>query len=409
MLPTINGKEIIDCKLDDILCIIDNPDYAENEYLDYKKTFSIDAVEKEKKPQEQVEFRNDVCAFANANGGYLIFGIDEKKGIPSQITGISIKNNNTDLFERDIRNYLQSIRPRVPYYRIRFIDLQEDRFIVIMFIQHDLFAPYIHLAEQKNFKIYKRAGNEKVVMDYQEIKTMFTQSISLEKEMEQARTDRVNYFLSQEDDEKNTYSKFFMMNIFPETFLDYNYNKPMLVLERKGARFSPIFSYFDCGTRSVPSPEGLRYLGQEVKSECKLYNNGAAEFFYPIGKMLHIGIGGDNDKGQLPYVWLWQKIDASIRSYADIMSKYIRLPRFFVYISIVGCKGVLVEKVFEELWESSIDRNRLLCYPIPFELSENEKINEDDMSGLHLDYLTSLGIKFDPVLQAIISKLYEGI
>lgn len=96
MLPTINGKEIIDCSLTDIQVIIDNPDYAENEYLDYKKAFSIDAVDKDKKQQEQVEFRNDVCAFANANGGYLIFGVDEKKGIPTEIIGINIKNNNND-------------------------------------------------------------------------------------------------------------------------------------------------------------------------------------------------------------------------------------------------------------------------------------------------------------------------
>ncbi len=106
MLPTINGKEIIDCCLEDIQFIIDNPDYAENEYLDYKKAFSIDVVVKDKRQQEQVEFRNDVCAFANANGGYLIFGIDEKKGVPSQIIGIRINNNSKDLFEREIKNYL---------------------------------------------------------------------------------------------------------------------------------------------------------------------------------------------------------------------------------------------------------------------------------------------------------------
>ena len=240
------------------------------------------------KQQEQVEFRNDVCAFANANGGYLIFGVDEKKGIPTEIIGINIKNNNKDLFERDVRNYLQSIKPRIPFYRIRFIDMPDEKYIVIMLIQHDFFAPYIHLADQKNYKVYKRAGNEKAVMDYQEIKMMFTQSVSLEKEMEQGRAERVNYFLSQEDDQEYTYSKFFMMHIFPETFLDYNYSKPMFVLERKGARFSPIFNAFECNTRSAPTPEGLRFLGQGIKAECKLYNNGIAEFFYPLANKLHM-------------------------------------------------------------------------------------------------------------------------
>ncbi len=39
MLPRINGKEIIDCDLTDLQVIIDNPSFAENEYLDYKKSF----------------------------------------------------------------------------------------------------------------------------------------------------------------------------------------------------------------------------------------------------------------------------------------------------------------------------------------------------------------------------------
>ena len=75
MLPTINGKDIIDCELSDLQIILDNPTFAENEYLDYKKSFAIDVVARERKQQEQVELRNDVCSFANSKGGYLFFGI----------------------------------------------------------------------------------------------------------------------------------------------------------------------------------------------------------------------------------------------------------------------------------------------------------------------------------------------
>lgn len=56
MLPTINGKEIIDCNLDDLRTIINNPDYAENEYLDYKRCFAIDVVEKEKRHRSRRNF-----------------------------------------------------------------------------------------------------------------------------------------------------------------------------------------------------------------------------------------------------------------------------------------------------------------------------------------------------------------
>lgn len=407
MLPIINGKEIIDCTLEDFQGILDNPDYAENEYLDYKKDFAIDAAKDNNTRQlEQAEFRNDVCAFANTNGGYLIYGIKEKKGIPTEITGINIQDNNKDLFERNIKNYLQIIKPRMPYYSIKFIDVQDNRFIVVIYVQHDFYAPYIHLVDQKNYKIYKRAGNGKIVMDYQEIKNMFIQSISIEKEVELKREERINFFLSQRMDLELTYSKFFLMHIIPETFLDYNYNKPMFVLEQKGARFSPIFSFFDCGSLSAPTPEGLRYLGQGIKAEGKISNNGIAEFFYPLTKKLHIGLHGKDDKGQLPYEWFWQRIDQSIRMYIDVMKQYTRLQRIFICISIVGCKDVLVEQKFDKDWESRIDRDKLLCNPSVFDLTDAVKIKEDDMSRLHLDFLTSLGVKFNGIIPVIIESLY---
>ena len=260
MLPTINGKEIIDCDLDDLRTIINNPDYAENEHLDYKRCFAIDEVEKEKKAQEQAEFRSDVCAFANSDGGYLFFGIDEKKGVPYLIEGIRLKNNNPDIFEREIKNYLQSIKPRMPYFKIKFIDMPDNKYVVIIYIQHDHYAPYIHLVGQKDYKIYKRIGNSKAVIEYQELKNMFTQSLSLEKEIMHLREDRINYFSSQEDDQEYTYSKFFLMHIIPDTFMDINYNQPLIVLEHGGARFSAIFSHFGCASRSIPTPEGLRYI-----------------------------------------------------------------------------------------------------------------------------------------------------
>ena len=57
-------------------------------------------------------------------------------------------------------------------------------------------------------------------------------------------------------------------------------------------------------------------------------------------------------------------------------------------------------------WESRIARNNLLCYPGTFEIADDGKINEDDMSRLHLDFLTSLGVKDDQTVQVTIDKLY---
>ena len=68
--------------VDDLRSLINNEDFRENQFIDYKRTFDfLEAVDKLQKVKGKNEFRNDVCSFANADGGNLIFGISEKNGI----------------------------------------------------------------------------------------------------------------------------------------------------------------------------------------------------------------------------------------------------------------------------------------------------------------------------------------
>ena len=44
----INGKTLMECTENDLQVIIDNPDYRENEYIDYKQNFSFLELDKGK-------------------------------------------------------------------------------------------------------------------------------------------------------------------------------------------------------------------------------------------------------------------------------------------------------------------------------------------------------------------------
>ncbi len=409
MLPRINGKEIIDCDLSDLQSIIDNPSFAENEYLDYKKAFAVDIAPKEQKAKEQVEFRNDVCSFANAQGGYLIYGIEEKKGIPTQIIGITFKGNNRDVFERDIRNCLQPIKPRVPYYRIKFVDLPEDKFVVILYIQHDYFAPYIHIEEQSNYKIYKRIGNSKSYIEYQELRAMFTQSLSLEREVERFRKERISYFWNQEDDENSTYSQFLLLHIIPDTFLDANYNKPVFAMHQAGRYISIAFSAFDCHSRPYPTPDGFRYLDREDggKAECRLYNSGITEYFCPLRERSFL-----YDRKGSSHIYtddLWNKIYEAVDKYIKIINQVIEAKRVFVCISIIGCKDAITSESNYLDITCRIDRNQLICEPVVFENIENRNIDDLEIARLHLTYLSSLGVNNDPVLKGLIKEVFGDV
>jgi len=110
MVFQINGKTLLECNEDDIKLLIDDPTFRESEYIDYKENFAFLEVEdKTAKNIKKIEFRNDVCSFANAEGGYLIYGVKEEQGTVNEIVGINIPKNDTDKFEQDRRNDLQPI------------------------------------------------------------------------------------------------------------------------------------------------------------------------------------------------------------------------------------------------------------------------------------------------------------
>lgn len=69
--------------------VLNNDAYRENNFIDYKVNFAP-LLDKNNKKEKQAEFRNDVCSFANADGGYIFFGIGESSGAASILAGISI-------------------------------------------------------------------------------------------------------------------------------------------------------------------------------------------------------------------------------------------------------------------------------------------------------------------------------
>lgn len=404
MLPTINGKDLIDCSLDDLQIILDNPDYMENEYIDYKKTFSVNEVPKEQKQHEQAEFRSDVCSFANANGGYLIFGVKEEKGIAKELLGITLPNNNPDKFELELKNYLQPIKPRVPYYKIKYVEVQENKYIVILFIQHDSFAPYIHLVEQQNYRAFKRSGNSKAVIEYQELKRMFEQSNVIEKEISIFRKDRIDFFAAQEDNVHHDYSMFFMLHIIPDTFNDSNYEKPMFILMKKGQLKPSIFDLFRCNNRTLPSVEGLRFTQYNGNAECRLFNNGVAEVFCPLLQSFITQDRGKYDRGFLGYIGIWESIKDVIYKYFSSIYGHLNTTRFFICISIIGCKGVITVNDFYSDSLVGIDRNLLLCPPVVFQIKDNE-MKESELQTLELEFLLSLGIRNSERVNELVSAI----
>lgn len=407
MLPTINGKSLLECNEDDLNEIIDNSDYRECEYLDYKRDFSILNYSKkdDKKKQEIFEFRNDVCAMANGNGGYLIYGIGEGKGnngIPHEMIGFELLNINADKFLLNIKTWLQTIQPRIPYYKTNIFELKNGKYVMIMYIQHDSFAPYLHIEDEGCYRIFKRVGNSKHTIPYMELRNMFIQSLSLEKEIKAYREERISHFNLRIPLGKEP--RYLLLHFIPETFTDSNHNIPMILERRKGINLSEIFNSFESNFYFQPNVEGIKFCSFYTSTEIQINNNGIAELFYLLDKEVEV----NSNTNMLTFRWtmLSDSIKQSVKNYLETMKKLLGYRKVYVCISIVGCQDVVINDNILLSRLVLIDRDILMCDPVVFEMNSTDSTLEKTIDLLELNFMLSIGIRGGDRMDELIKEVY---
>ena len=413
MLPKINNKSFLKCNHLDLSVLIDNPDYRENEYIDYKKTFAFLEMPKGKERNAKIsEFKSDVCSFANSEGGYLIFGISDENGCAKEIIGVEIPNNNTDKYELDLRNKLNGIYPKTPYLKFHFVRLQNEKYVIVIFVQHDNLVPYTYIEDENNYRMYKRSGNGKQTMTYTELKNMFNQSLSLDSEIYKYRTERIQYYRNHEDSEGSTNLRFLLLHIIPETFIDSSYNQNMFVLESiRKISFYQLFDTFCGTTRSIPCVSGLRCWGQYGSycgCECIVNNNGVVECFMPLDHYIDDDFY-DRNKSLLFKKDVWNRIVSMYNAYCNTFKDMNTGERFFVCISIIGCKGVISE--FEDCgigYIGKIDRNVIISQPVVCEKIDDAENSSVLLDKMHIEFLSSIGVKNNRELHDLIDKVYNS-
>lgn len=141
-------KDTNQINLKDINILLYKKKQRENQYLDYKRDFYKQAKDCIK----------DITAFANAKGGFIIFGIDEKNNLAC---GIEDKIKDTKIDDW-IANALNTGTDIVPDYKLHFIpfvneDDSECYIVILEVIESD--KKPIYYIENNQYNCYVRKGS----------------------------------------------------------------------------------------------------------------------------------------------------------------------------------------------------------------------------------------------------------
>ena len=144
-------------KLKEIQSLIDD-EIQESLHLDYKEARAVGKTSKQK-----FDFAKDASAFANSDGGVLIYGIQEKGHLPIAITGVDHSQFTREFFEQTIRTNISSPSPN---FTVIQIPLNKKESVFVVKVEKSFGTPH-QCKEDKKF--YKRHNFESIAMENYEI------------------------------------------------------------------------------------------------------------------------------------------------------------------------------------------------------------------------------------------------
>ena len=212
---------------------------CESQILDYKEQLLKDD-----------KLLKQVSAFANTQGGFLIFGIKEtgKGGYPEEILGINKKQINKERIEQIV---LGNIHPRLNV-KIKAVDHQDpSKAIVVIQIPSSYLKP--HMNEQGN-KFYRRYEFEALPMTETEVNDAYKRRYAGYQEVE-------SYILNLlEPQEGDTFAmpqiigKVIVIPTILSRMIDTSNINEFSWMDK--LRFKPKYPYIP--TNPEPSPYGIR-------------------------------------------------------------------------------------------------------------------------------------------------------
>lgn len=300
---------------------------AERRTLEFKRELPGDA-EKQRK-----DFLADVSSFANAQGGDLIYGIEENRGVAASIPGLLVDNPDKEMLRwEDV--LLAGLEPRLPGLRLNWIDIGEGCGVMLIRVPASSIAPHRVIFKQSN-RFYGRKSNGKYEMDTQELRDAFTASEALPARLRALHLDAVDQALRGElpvglGDYPTAIASLVPVTIFREARDLEITPENALAPNKPAGRIDPVRMIEGVLLYSIPGDP------HAVRSYAMTHRSGRTDMVWTIGRIVD-----ELRKEEINLVWPKKfedgLLDAAISGVSKLAPFGIEGP-WLVFVTVIGIK-----------------------------------------------------------------------
>jgi hypothetical protein len=349
-IMTLQAKRIDELTEADLRALLDNQ-VPEGKCIDYKRELP-GAKDAEKK-----DFLFDVSSFANASGGHLVYGMEEQGGVPKQLCGLSVDNQDKELL-RFQGMILDGIDPRIPGLEIRFIPVADSKCAMIIHVPKSWNPPHMVTFLRAN-KFYTRNSAGKHLLDVTELRGLFAMSSSITDQVRRFRAERIGSIIADETPVAIGAVPRVVLHLIPLQALTST-SRIQLPLAATGELAHLLTPLGASGYNQRINLDGLLNYSTGLLRQpgfdayLQLYHNGIIETV--DASILSTNV----DEKLIPSTYFARKLIAHVPQYLIVLQKLGISPPFIVMLTLIGVKGHRLAVNPRLVGGAAVDRDILL-------------------------------------------------
>lgn len=320
-----NGKVVTEISEKDINALVELG-YSEIKTREFKQVLPGNS------DNEKKEFLADISSFANASGGFIVYGVKEENGIATSILGLHISDQDSEKLR--LESIIQNgVQPRIPGIIIHTILLQDNTYIFVIYIPKSWCSPHM-VTFQNNSRFFSRNSSGKSQLDVNEIKQAMLGSEGIANQIRNFRLDRISKIIAGETPIQLTQGAKIALHIIPiQSYLQNieisigNLINDHLKIETLATRSGNYRINLDGLVTFFTIRDGTH------KSYTQVFRNGIIELL--DGYILN----RENNEFNIPIAYLEKNVIESCISLLSLLHSYNIESPYIICLSLIEVKG----------------------------------------------------------------------